>query len=400
MAEGQTGAIVNVILLAVILCVGLIIAYTFKDQLGLEDWNMAFLDPIASEIRKIFNVTGNARLGDIWAENSATFQVTDANGTVQRCTLGNSTNLAFLLVPSTWSSIILYNTEEVKITVGAASITLTADLAGDALQDQLNTLGLLEGETLTDTPPEKQVKIEITDSTFEDDQSTPGGYIRIFQSNTNSQQYATLGNCDFIDIARREGLEHEKCPPGMLCSIYPYPGYSDVGDSAVTDDKAGFYLGAYNYQWYNGDSDGHEIIGIERYIEGYEAALDDDGASGNEHYGNEYRMGQAGGNVIAPHQYNKDYSNRFLYTDGAPAFDTSGVMSQRYAWSGQTDETKMARRLYQSFDVKTEDTFASDDTNPFVCRYGSKKDAAGNEGAFDTTCGNYPLCEKGAGCTT
>lgn len=322
----------SVLGVTVIVILATIVAYYFKDDLGLENWNMDFLDDI---VRAIKEATGEWTVRLVDNKPMATFYRSDD----KKCTLGTSTNLALLQMPSTWYAIMLYNTGKVTLKGPAGDVVIEAqDIKGSALSTALDNAGITDANMAQDD--DVQVIIE-----QEPDEKI--GYIRIYQSFEGSTIYATLGASDFINVSVTNDLMHSECPVDYKCSIAPYTSHRDVGD-VVADgelDKQIYNLGAFDYQWINGSSDVKRgIIGIEKYLTQTEMT----------EYAGEYSRDPDGA---------RDYADLEI-VPGA----TRGALLE------ETDDNKKVKFIYNSF--KLDEVEAGTDAYPdgFHCMYGSKVD--------------------------
>lgn len=356
MSSGSSAgkAVGGVLALAVVGIIITLTLYALKSKIGLDDWNVDFLNGFEDWVQQFFPVTA-AEGEDV--HGTAFF---DADG--NKCVLGDSTTLYILCMPSQWKAIKLYNSENARFYIagdddGERSFTITKHTG----QADIKTLvdALVEDGDFDETT--MALAVEITDMEVF---APKKGYVRVYG---DQQRYATVLSSDFLDIARKTDLEHGACPDGKTCIMYPMVNYKDVGDNLqdngspkpVTSVNA---MGAFSYEWVKGDdSNPRSVVGIEKYL----------GENDTSAYAREFDHDNDG-NDFAGHAIS--------------AGDRRGALGDN---TDAAQANKYTKAIYNSF--KTEDD--ENALTEYSCRYGYKMDTSGVEGSWtvdkDT---NWPGC--------
>lgn len=349
MSEKNGGGSGKVIGLIVTLCIlgaiGALIAYAFKSQIGLDDWNIGWLNGFEDWVQSLIPI--NAVKGEDFT--GVTFF--DENG--NKCVLGDSTALAIMSKPSRWKEIKLYNSAKATFYVEGDT---TRSFVITEHTDEATIKSLVEAlvEDGDFNEQEQSLAVEIEDA-FED----ANGYLRIMVSENS---YATVGTSDFLDISRRSNLAHGVCPPGLQCAIYPNSNFNDISFYQDADLSSNSALGAYSYQWVKGsDSVPRPVVGIENYLDP------------ETEYALEYK------------------------TDDDPPLDfaghpiSPGNLRGALSEPSSNDEDELKKHtdiIYNSFNMVSAATIF--DEGDFYCRYGKKIGETG-EGAFTETT-SWPEC--------
>jgi hypothetical protein len=344
-ASGQGKVIGLIITLSILGTIGTLIAYAFKSQIGLDGWNIDWLNGLEEWVQSFLPVTA-VRGGDF--DGVAFF---DESG--KKCVIGESTMLSVLGAPSDWKAIMLYNSEKATFYVeGDETRSFEITQHADEATIQLFVDALVVDGNFDEKEQSLAVKIE---DAFDD----AVGYVRVL---TTTSLYATVGTSEFLDISRRTNLQHGACPPGLECTIYPTATFRDTSDFEGVNNSlsSASALGAYSYQWVKGsDSVPRPVVGIENYLKpqtDYALEYEDQNDASLDFAGHTISPGDQRGALSEPSSDNPE-----KYTD----------------------------IIYNSFNMVSAATVFDD----FYCRYGKKISDSG-EGAF-TDKDQWPECFPG-----